>query len=303
MSKAPPPPDFQKVISAVRNAMGDIGKKVGALPIVVGFTGLAGYTLYNSVYFVHGGQSAVKFNAITGMYDKTYGEGANLAFPYLETPIVFDIRSKPTEVITASGSKDLQIVNMAVRVLYQPNPEALHTIYRNLGVNYPETVLPSLINEIIKAVIAQFNASDLLTRRPEVSLRIAQQLQERAARFNIIISDVSITQMSFGKEYTNAVEAKQIAQQMAERAKFHVEQAIQEKRGVIVLAEGEAEAARLIGQAVRENPAFVELRKLEAAKAIAKRLGSDGKGMYYLDSDNLMLDVSSAGTAMASAKK
>lgn len=303
MSKAPPPPDFQKVISAFRNTLGGVGKKLGALPVVIGFTGFAGYTLYNSVYFVHGGQSAVKFNAIAGMYDKTYGEGANLAIPYLETPIVFDIRSKPTEVITASGSKDLQIVNMAVRVLYQPDPTQLHTIYRNLGVNYPETVLPSLINEIIKAVIAQFNASDLLTRRPEVSLRIAQQLQERAERFNIIISDVSITQMSFGKEYTNAVEAKQIAQQMAERAKFHVEQAIQEKRGVIVLAEGEAEAARLIGQAVRENPAFVELRKLEAAKTIAKRLGHEGKGMYYLDSDNLMLDVSFAGTAMPGQKK
>eukprot|EP00744_Colponema_vietnamica_P018202 GILI01025664.1.p1 GENE.GILI01025664.1~~GILI01025664.1.p1 ORF type:complete len:244 (+),score=64.12 GILI01025664.1:29-733(+) len=231
------------------------------------------------------------------MYDRTFGEGANLCIPYVETPIIFDVRSKPTEVITSSGSKDLQMVNMAVRVLYRPNGEYLHTIYRDLGVNYPETVLPSLINEIIKQVIAQFNASDLLTRRPEVSQRVAAQLQERAKRFNIEISDVSITQMSFGKEYTNAIEAKQIAQQMAERAKFHVDQARQEKLGAIVLAEGEAEAARLIGQAVQTNPAFVELRKLEAARTIAKTLGQKGKGQYYLNSEFLLLDLEQAPTA------
>lgn len=100
---------------------------------------------------------------------------------------------------TASGSRDLQTVNMAVRVLYQPNAENLHHIYRNLGMNYAETVLPSLINEIIRAVIAQFNAADLLMKRPEVSHRIAIMLAERAKRFYIDITDVSITQMSFGK--------------------------------------------------------------------------------------------------------
>ena len=59
--------------------------------------------------------------------------------------------------------------------------------------------------------------------------------------------------MNFGKEYTSAVEAKQIAQQMAERARFKVEQAQQEKKGTIILAEGEAESAKLIGEAVRDN--------------------------------------------------
>lgn len=314
MSKAPPAPDVTRIFNTIKSKLnsfvGSAAKSAGAssaqkaaatglgnlgtYSIVLGFSGLVGYTLYKSVYFVQGGHRAVKFNAITGMFDRTYGEGANLCIPYLETPIIFDIRSKPTEVITSSGSKDLQMVNMAVRVLYRPSADHLHTIYRELGVNYPETVLPSLINEIIKAVIAQFNASDLLTRRPEVTNRISVQLQERAQRFNIDISDVSITQMSFGKEYTNAVEAKQIAQQMAERAKFRVDQAKQEKLGAIVLAEGEAESARLIGQAVQTNPAFVELRKLEAARAIAKTLGSKGKGQYYLNAETLLIDLETA---------
>ena len=288
MSKKPPQPDFNRVINEARKKMGTYGH-LSHLPFVAFFTGFAGWTLYNSVYFVQGGCRAVKFNAITGLFDKTYGEGANLAIPYIETPVVFDVRSRPTEVVTSSGSKDLQMVNMAVRVLFQPSVENLHHIYRDLGVNYPETVLPSLINEIIKAVIANFNAADLLIKRPEVTARIQMMLRERAQKFNIDITDVSITQMSFGKEYTNAVESKQIAQQMAERAKFRVEQAEQEKLGMIILADGEAQSATLIGEAMHDNPGFLELRRLEAAKLIAKVV-SQGKGQYYLNADSLLLN-------------
>ncbi|EPY42715.1 prohibitin [Angomonas deanei] len=180
---------------------------------------------------------------------------------------------------------------MAVRVLYQPDVNELHQIYRHLGVNYSETVLPSLINEIIRAVIAQFNAADLLQKRPEVSHQIALMLAERAKRFSIVITDVSITQMSFGKEYTHAVEAKQVAQQMAERAKFRVEQALQEKEAAILLAKGEAQAATLVGNAAKNNPAFFELRGLEAARKIAAQLKENGQGRYLLDSDSLYLNV------------
>ncbi|KAH9597435.1 Band 7 domain [Trypanosoma melophagium] len=295
MAKAPPGPDFSRVAREVRKRLGSFGDVAG-LAALVGLSGFVGVGLYNSIYFVDGGCRAVKFNAITGLKDSTYGEGANFAIPFLETPVVFDIRNKPTEVMTATGSRDLQTVNLAVRVLYQPNVKNLSHVYRNLGMEYAETVLPSLINEIIRAVIAQFNASDLLVKRPEVSHRIALMLSERAKRFNIDITDVSITQMSFGKEYTNAVEAKQVAQQMAERAKWRVEQAEQEKKGAILLAEGEAQAAKLIGDAVQKNPAFITLRSLEASRTIAKMIREHGAGAFYLDSNNLSLDTSATHT-------
>jgi len=286
MSKVPPPPDIAKILQQLRRAIGGIGS-MGA---VASFMGISGYALYNSVYFVPGGYRAVKFNAITGLQNRTFSEGAHLAIPFLETPIPFDIRSRPTEVGTSSGSKDLQMIHMSLRVLYRPDAENLHHIYRDLGVNYAETVLPSLINEVMKAVMAQFNASDLLVKRPEVSHRIATQLAHRSKTFHIEISDVSITQMTFGKEYTSAVESKQIAQQMAERAKFQVEQALQEKKSSIVLAEGEAESAKLIGEAIQNNPGFLELRRLDAAKTIAKLVAS-GRGTSYLDAGALMLNM------------
>jgi prohibitin 2 len=69
--------------------------------------------------------------------------------------------------------------------------------------------------------------------------------------------------LSFGREYTAAVEAKQVAQQEAERAKFVVEKAEQDKRSIIVKAEGEATSAKMISEAIKNNPNFLNLRKIE----------------------------------------
>ena len=82
-------------------------------------------------------------------------------------------------------------------------------------------------------------------------------MTERAKDFNIILDDVSITELSFGKEYTAAVESKQVAQQEAQRAAFVVDRAIQEKQQKIVHAEGEAQAAKMISFFIQPNNSFL----------------------------------------------
>jgi prohibitin 2 len=72
-------------------------------------------------------------------------------------------------------------------------------------------------------------------------------LVKRAGEFGILLDDVSITNLLFSPAYAAAVEAKQVAQQDSERAKYVVERAIQEKRTIIIRAEGEAKSAMLIG--------------------------------------------------------
>jgi prohibitin 2 len=182
------------------------------------------------------------------------------------------------------------MVDIALSVLFMPDITKLPNIHQELGENYDERVLPSIINESLKGVVAQYNANQLMTKRPEVSLMIRRNLAERAAEFNIIIHEMSITHVHFGKAFRKAVEDKQIAQQEAEKAKYIVKQALQDKRSAIIKAQGEAESAKLIGQALQQNPSFIELRQMDTAKQIATHIsGSNNK--VYLDSEALLLNI------------
>lgn len=266
-----------------------------ALIAVVGGIGALAYGASKSVVIVQPGRLGVVYNRLAlsgaaGLNDTpTLTEGMNFIIPWLQRPVIYDTRVKSQVVNTSSGSKDLQMVQISLRVLFKPNPANIANVYRRLGQDYDARVLPSIVNEITKAVVAKYNASELLTKRDEVSRSVKSQLVKRGSEFDIIIDDVSITHLAFSKDYTAAVEAKQVAQQDAERSKYIVDKAKQEKRSIVIKADAEAQSAVLIGKAIAGNAAFVQLRRIEAAKEVAASVVASGNRVY-LNSDSLMLN-------------
>jgi len=259
-----------------------------AVPLAIGVA-----LLQSSLYDVPGGFRAVMFDRFSGVNDQATGEGTHFLVPWLQRAILYDCRIKPRNINTTTGSKDLQMVSITLRVLSRPDTSHLSKIYQNLGLDYDERVLPSIGNEVLKSIVAQFDAAELITQREVVSSRIREDLLARANEFHIKLEDVSITHLTFGKEFTQAVEAKQIAQQDAERAKFIVEKAEQERQAAVIRAEGEAEAAATISRALdKAGEAFVALRKIEAAKAIVQSLSMNRNVTYVPSSGgNVLLNL------------
>merc|ERR1712050_744586 len=119
---------------------------------------------------------------------------------------------------------------------------------------------------------------------------MGERLVERAKDFNILLDDVAITHLNFSSEYEKAVEAKQVSQQQAERARYLVLKAQEEKKQTIIHAEGERQSAQMIGDAIRANPGFIELRRIQVAKDISNLLSRSSNRMV-LSTESLLLNL------------
>lgn len=230
------------------------------------------------------------FDRFRGVLPKASLEGTHFLIPFIQSPTIYDLRTRPRSITSVTGTKDLQQVNLTLRLLFRPDVDRLAEIHMTRGPDYDERVLPSIGNEVLKATVAQYEAEQLLTMRAEVSNQVASALRKRANDFGIVLEDVALTHLAFSSEYSKAIEAKQVSQQEAERSKFIVLKSEQEREAAVIRAEGESESARLISQATKSaGPALVELRRIEAAREVAETLSKSRNVMYLPGGNSQML--------------
>lgn len=251
--------------------------------------GLIGLGVLSSqfTFVVDGGERAIMFDSLfSGVRDKVHGEGIHFRIPLIYEPIIFSVRYKPLEIVTSTPARDLQIVDISVRILEKPIEENLKKLYLDQRQDYAKKVLTNITHETIKAVVARYNPDELITQRQNISLEIRQALVTRAREFNILVRDVAIIHIEFSKEYRQAIENKQVSHQMAERAKYIVQKSEQEKKITIIKAEAESESAKLFNEAIEKyGSAFLELKKLNTACEIVENV-ANSPNISFLPSSN-----------------
>lgn len=105
------------------NALGVVYKY--AIPLAVGFS-----FAQASIYDVKGGTRAVIFDRLSGVKETVVNEGTHFLIPWLQKSIIYDVRTKPRNISTTTGSKDLQMVSLTLRVLHRPDVKMLPKIYQ-----------------------------------------------------------------------------------------------------------------------------------------------------------------------------
>ncbi|WP_190809431.1 prohibitin family protein [Flagellimonas sp. S3867] len=201
--------------------------------------------------------------------ENVLNEGIHFKIPIVQTVILMDVKIQKAMTDAASSSSDLQDVDLSVALNYHIIPNKANLVYQTIGVKFKERIIDPAIQEVMKAVSARYTAEELITKRPAVSTEMQQALTSRLLASNISVDAFSIISFSFSQTFTDAIEAKQTAEQNALKAKRDLDRIKVEAEQTIAAATAEAEALRL--QKMNISPDLIELRKIEAnLKAIEK---------------------------------
>ncbi|MCE2498415.1 MAG: prohibitin family protein [Nitrosopumilaceae archaeon] len=247
------------------------GVAIGIIILII-----IGVVAFASVKIVDAGHRGVllHWNAVD-LTAPPLDEGLHFVVPFQDDVVTIEVRTLKYEKESRSASKDLQTVETTVTVNYHPDKEKIHTLYKDLGLDYEDRVIQPAIEETVKQVTANYNAEELITKRPLVKQDIESSIRERLSQFHVVTEVISITDFEFSPLFAQAIEAKVEAEQKALKAendlrRIEVEAKQREANAVglananIAEAKGEAEAISIINQALAENPNYLEWLKTQA---------------------------------------
>lgn len=195
--------------------------------------------------------------------DKTLDEGIHLISPIGTKIKRMDVRIQKTDVEDSARTKDLQRVNVTLALNWYLDPNKVNKIYQQIGgeTEIINRIITPIMNETFKAVAPRRSIEAILIQREEVKGEIEQKLKNRLSNYGIVVTDVALINVSASEEFTQATEAKQIAEQEAEQAKYLALKATREAEAEINRAKGQAEAQKLLEKSL--TPAILRQQAIE----------------------------------------
>ena len=245
---------------------------LGAIIVLI----IIGVVASSSVKIVDAGNRGIltHWNAVD-LTSAPLDEGIHFVIPFQDDIVQMEVRTLKYDTSTRSASQDLQTVQTTVTVNYHPDTEKVHYLYKEIGLSYENRVIQPAIDETVKQVSANYNAEELITKRPLVKADIENAIRDRLNQFYIETEVISITDFEFSPLFAQAIESKVEAEQKAQKAendliRIEVEARQLEAQAVglaaanIAEAQGEAEAISIINNALSQNPYYLEWLKTQA---------------------------------------
>lgn len=262
----------------------------------IGLLMLVGGVLAAAVVIVPSGHRAVllRFGAAYGSLD----EGIHLITPLMDSTVLMETRTQKEESKATAASRDLQTVTTSLALNFHIDPAKVASIYRNVGTEYNARIIDPAVQESLKTVTAKYTAEELIKSRAQVKAEVESDITVRLQAYDIVVepAGLSITNFDFSPEFNSAIEAKQVAQQEAEKQKYILQQAELQKQTEVTRAEGTAQAAKLNAESLK-----VQGGSLVIAREWIEKW--DGKlPNVYGASGGMMFDLSTLMKEAQSAK-
>lgn len=209
---------------------------------------------------VPAGYKGVKLN-MGAVQEVVLDEGVHFKAPFAQQIVHVDARVKKYAVEGgSSASKDMQSLTTNVALNYRVDGASVDKLYKNLSLNYEDTIIAPTVSECIKSVMSQYTAEETITRRSEISGQIKDAIAARLEDKYIFVDSFNIIDLTFSPAFDKAIEEKQVAEQNALKAKYDLERIKTEAEQEVIKAKGEAEAMQIKNEALSDS--IIELEFL-----------------------------------------
>lgn len=212
-------------------------------------------------------------------------EGVHFKIPFAQNVVMIDNRIAKLEVQTEAFSKDLQTVTTTIAINYRVDTSKSYSIYKNIGSDYESVLVTPAVNEVLKAITAQYTAEQSVTNRVLISEGLVSGLNEKLNNMGLYVTDVNIINFDFSEAFITAIEEKQVAQQKLLKAET-------EKQTAITNAEAEAETLKIKSEAEAEANKTISASLTDEIIEYSKIEKWDGKLPTVTGNASPLVDVS-----------
>lgn len=244
------------------NNNSDFNMKAFATPVAVILLLIMFLVLFNPIAIVGVGERGIKVT-LGQVSPKSFTEGVHFVTPFISKIKTMDVKTQKNLRETEVYTKDIQQARISYVINYNLQPQNAHKMYREVGVDYKETILMPVVEGTIKDVIGKWNAQDLVANREAATSDIIGKLQNQLDSKYINVTGFQITEIKYSDVFERSIESKVTAEQEALKAKNKTVQVQEEAKQKIISAEAEAKSMKIRTDALAQNKTLVQYEAVQ----------------------------------------